>query len=64
MARINYQFDRRQKELAKKKKQDEKRQKKLERKQQPSDTDATLEPPEAPEAPEAVDTPTPQEPTP
>lgn len=37
MARVNYQFAKRQKEIAKKKKQEEKRQRKLEGKPEPVD---------------------------
>ena len=45
MAKPNYQFERRQREIAKKKKQDEKRQRKLERKQGESTDDADMSPP-------------------
>jgi hypothetical protein len=37
MARTNYTWEKRQKELAKKKKKEEKRQRKLEKKKDPSD---------------------------
>lgn len=45
MAKPNYQYERRQRDIAKKKKQDEKRQRKLERKQgQPGDEPETETP--------------------
>lgn len=47
MAKPNYNFEKRQRDLAKKKQQDEKRQKKLARKGEPVAADPAQEAPEA-----------------
>lgn len=47
MAKPNYQYERRQRDIAKKKKQDEKRQRKLERKQGQAGDEAETEAPAA-----------------
>jgi len=63
LAKTNYQFERRQRDLAKKKKKDEKRLRKIEKKEQPAGVEHTPEgPAEAPEM-EAPAT-APPEPTP
>ena len=48
MAKPNYQFEKRQKDLAKKKKNEEKRQRKLDKKNAPSGENSDLLPPETP----------------
>lgn len=50
MARQNFQFGKRQRELAKKQKRDEKLQRKLERKNNPSDSTEAVESADSPEA--------------
>lgn len=54
MAKPNYQFERRQRDLAKKRKQEEKRLRKLAAKAQPEEgaPDASVEPPPPPAEPE------------
>ena len=52
MAKPNYQFERRQKDLAKKKKQEEKRLRKLSKKENQPATDAAKSPEEGGPAPE------------
>jgi len=46
LARTNYSYEKRQKELAKKKKKEEKRQRKLEKKKETADGNEDLLPPE------------------
>lgn len=55
MARINYQRDKRQKDLARQKKQEEKRQRKLQKDQGPDAVDAAAEG-SSPEEPAADET--------
>jgi hypothetical protein len=55
LAKPNYQFERRQREIAKKKKQDEKRQRKLERKHDQTDEGAETTTPGAEPGGETAD---------
>jgi hypothetical protein len=59
LATPNYSYEKRQRELAKKRKAEEKRQRKLERAENPQPADAPAEPGDAPATPPADDKPVP-----